>query len=102
MRISGNEAAWGLIPFFLSPFNPKPLWEQIHDQYRHGGGWRDFDGFTVSVNEDGQYSIEYAGDPPMHEIGRITYGNELILLFDHSWLLWTDTESGEEKVARVD
>jgi len=93
-----NEAAWGIIPQFISPHNTAPLWQQIHEFYAHGGGWNDFNGFTVTAGDP--YTMTYPGDPPLVEIGRISMNDQLLILFPHSWVLWTD--GTDTKVARID
>lgn len=100
--ITGSPQLWGMIPSFINPYESgTPMWREVDLNYAHGGGWRDFDGFKVSEVE-GTYQLEYAGDPPLPERGRITRGTEVLAIFDHAWCLWADTESGETKVARID
>jgi hypothetical protein len=92
---------WGMIPHFLSPHSEQPLWEQIHNNYSHGGGWNDFDKFEVTKDADtGKYTLTYPGDPAYVERDRLTMGDEVLVLFDYSWILWTD--GTDTKVARID
>lgn len=101
--ITGTAQLWGIIPSFINPYKTDtPMWQEVDLNYAHGGGWRDFEGFTVSQTENDTYQLEYAGDPPLPELGRITRGTEVLAIFDHAWCLWADTESGETKVARID
>jgi hypothetical protein len=88
-----------MIPAFLSAHSDLPLWEQVHNCYSHGGGWNDFHGFTPS-QVDGKYILSYAGDPDMHERGRIVIGDEMLVLFPASFVLWL--KGDEHKVARID
>ena len=92
-----NIEVWGMIPSFLNG-SDDPLWKQIDLHYAHGGGWRDFDGFEVTVSD--RYSIKYFGDPDLLEQGRITKDNEMLVMFDCAWVLWTD--GVDTKIARID
>jgi len=102
MRFTNIEA-WGFIPEMLSDTNPKPLWEQIDDNYAHGGGWVDFDGFKIlSGGESEPFVIQYSGDPKSYEIGRAFSEKECLALFEYSFVLWRNLETGETKIARID
>lgn len=98
----GNDlSAWGMIPAFISPVDETPLWEQVHNNYGHGGGWNDFKGFAVlQGGDDEPYKIQYPGDPHYMERSRIEIGDERLVLFNYGWVLWTDGET--EKIARID
>lgn len=93
-------SAWGMIPAFVSPVNDMPMWQQVHHNYMHGGGWNDFDGFEVRQDDNGRYEIEYPGDPVYFERSRITIGDEMLVLFNYSWILWV--RGDEQKIARID
>lgn len=62
--ISVDDAV-GLIPAFLSDYDPRGAVEQIHERYAHGGGWFDLKvgsgGFTMT--EDGV--LQYPEDPDL-------------------------------------
>ncbi len=45
----------GLIPDFLTEFDPRPAAEQFNEWYAHGGGWSNFQGFTMLPNGNLQY-----------------------------------------------
>lgn len=106
ITLRGDIVAWGLILDMLDPIDPMPLWEQIHANYAHGGGWHDFEGFEVAQGDaDGtEYVIKYAGDPAYTEVSRIQRGNEQLVLFHHSWVLWTNGTEHDNvtKIARID
>lgn len=91
---------WGFIPHILAPNLDIPLWQQISESYAHGGGWNDFDGFDVSQDDEGKYIIKYPGDPAHNERDRLSVGDETLVLFDYSWVLWTDGK--QHKIARID
>jgi hypothetical protein len=101
-----NLEAFGEIPKMLSPASDVPMWQQIDAGYQHGGGWNDFEGFTVSKTEGGKYRITYPGDPAHVEVGRIRFGSQQIILFDYDWVLWmslnVDGDMVEHKIARID
>lgn len=96
-----NLDAFGLIPSFITSLDD-PLWEQIDHGYTHGG-WRDFDGFKVlSGGADEPYSIQYTGDPVYEELGRIQTDDQVLIMFEHEWVLWQNLTSKETKIARID
>lgn len=95
-----NLDAFGFIPMMLSPTNMTPMWKQVDQGYAHGGGWNDFDGFEVSTDDEGKYMLTYPGDPAYHERGRIVFGDEMLVIFDYSWVLWVHGD--EHKIARID
>lgn len=101
-----NLNAFGLIPMMLNPASDEEMWKQIDRNYAHGGGWRDYDGFTVVKQDNGKYHLQHSGDPDLKEIGRIRFGSQMIVLFDYSWVLWMslniDGDMVEHKIARID
>lgn len=100
--------AWGMIPHMLNPNAEKPLWQQIHEGYAHGGGWNDFNGFDIKCDEDsGKYTMQYPGDPVYNEYDRIVIGDEMLVLFPYSWVLYVSVPEHSDKepthkVARLD
>ena len=100
VKLPKHIEAWGFIPHMLNPTSDKPLWEQIHDNYAHGGGWNDFDKFDLSQTDKGTYMLTYPGDPAYVERDRMRIGDEALVLFDHSWIMWI--KGDEVKVARID
>lgn len=98
-----NRMAWGFIPEWIDERDERPMWEQVHENYAHGGGWQNFSGFDIlSGDADNMYRIAYAGDPEMHEIGRIQREADRLIMFDHEWVLWQSATSDEWKMARID
>ena len=79
-----NPDVLGFIPEFLSEDDPRPAREQIHENYAHGGGWRPFPGFTI---DDHKVRLCYPGDPPMRLEAMSMLREEVLLLFEHSWLV---------------
>ena len=90
----------GYIPQMLSEDNPASAQEQLHKGYLHGGGWNDFNGFTL-VNKDGRYGLQYPGDPVMKERSRTRLRDEVVVLFDYSWIAVIQP-NGDYRVARFD
>lgn len=80
-----NLPAFGIIPTFINPADPRRMSEQINDQYI--SGWNDFKGFTIVSAGDSTYRLEYKGDPPMRELGRIYIGTEILAIFEGGWCL---------------
>lgn len=111
MTFTGDMYLLGLIPAMLSPHDPRPAVEQLHEGYAHGGGWHDFEGFVVTEllgnGPPGLYSIKYPGDPAYKERGRITLVNavtgitEKIVVFDHGWVMVVQPD-GKHRIARMD
>jgi len=89
MLFTGNPEAWGYIPEFLNEDDPRPAQEQIHSNYAHGGGWHDFEGFTLDFDREklSRATLSYPGDPSYHLRGWTLLRDELILLFPHSWVV---------------
>jgi len=98
--MTGDVTALGYIPNMLSAFDHRKMVDQLNDGYRHGGGWRDFDGFKVSCKE-GVYSIKYPGDPAHHERARIVMGDETLVMFPYSWVMVIEAD-GKKRIARMD
>lgn len=96
-----NPAAVGIIPEFLSEADPRPAIAQLHANYAHGGGWRDFEGFTLAGGEDEPYRLEYPDDPPMKEIARTKLRQETIIIFQYSWVVVIEADTGW-RCARMD
>lgn len=90
----------GYLPLMLNASDPRSVQEQLNETYAHGGGWNSFSGF--SLLEDGKtYSLSYPSDPPLPEISRAEFRDQLLVLFQYSWL--AIIEDGKLiDVARVD
>ena len=101
VRLDGNLNAWGMILGWIDPNDNTPMWEQIDRNYAHGGGWNDFDGFrVVAGDKDTPYVIQYPGDPVHTEVSRIMLDDEILVIFNYSWVLWSD--GTDTKIARID
>lgn len=95
-----SEEIVGFIPHFLDRDNPKGAVEQINDNYAHGGGWNDFEGFKMRLTEDG-FALEYEGDPPLPARSVARLRNELIAVFDYGWVAVIQLDA-TFRVARID
>ncbi len=90
----------GYIPYWLDENDERSAAEQIHAEYAHGGGWREFEGFTL-CGDDSHYMLAYPGDPDTHEQSRGQLRDETVVVFDHSWV--GVIKGGElTNVARID
>lgn len=78
-----NNYHVGEIPYWLDEANPKTAAEQLNDGYAFGG-WQPFGAGVVRLNADNSFS--YPGDPPQHPIAEMHLRDELILMYQHSWV----------------
>lgn len=88
----------GYIPSFLDENDPRPAYEQFDDRYRHGGGWRPFEGFTLA--ED--LTLHFPGDPPFKPLAWTTLREEVIFIYQHAWVLIWHLPTKQWEVARMD
>ena len=75
----------GYLPLMLDERDPRSVQEQLNESYAHGGGWNSFSGFTL-VERAGKYALSYPGDPLMLEVSRAQFRDQLLVLFQYSWL----------------
>jgi len=87
----------GYIPHWLNDDNPEGAVKQIDANYRHGGGWHSFKGFTLGKGME----LTYPGDPPLKPLARAKLRDELVYFYDHSWVAVIQ-ENGSFDVARID
>jgi len=88
----------GFIPSFLSEEDLRPAREQLDQNYRHGGGWQPFTGFTMLPNGN----LQYPGDPPVQVLAEATMNNkEVVRFYEHSWVAIVQPD-GTFEVARMD
>ena len=90
----------GLTPQFLSEDDPDDAVTQLNKHYGHGGGWRDFNGFTLKDSETAP-QLTYPGDPPTDAVAHWKLRDERIILFDHAWVAVVQKD-GSFRVARMD
>ena len=90
----------GFIPQFISEHDERPAKEQINEAYAHGGGWHSFKGFELIYKGD-HLELQYPDDPPMQELSRAEFRDELLVFFESSWLAIIQKD-GSFDVARLD
>ena len=93
-----TAAQLGFIPAFFREDDPRPARDQINDRYSHGGGWQKFDGFSVTVDHE---SITYPGDPPYKALAGTVLRDEIIVVYQHSWV-GIFQKDGSYEIARMD
>jgi len=86
----------GLIPNMLDDEDPAPAREQLDVKYQYGGGWRPFPGFRLNG-----FKLEYPGDPPLHALAMTRLRDEIIILYEHAWVLILQKDKRFE-VSRMD
>lgn len=87
----------GFLPGLISEDDPRSVKAQLEDKYRYGGGWDPTPGFTV---QDG-YVLKFPGDPPMTPLAMTALRNEVVVLYDYSFL-GVFQPDGSFEVSRVD
>lgn len=97
------EEIVGLLPLIFSEDDPRPAREQVNERYAHGGGWHRFEGFTLHgiEHEPKEMWLDYPGDPPMKSLAWAKLRNELIVLFQFSWVAIIQ-DDGEYEISRMD
>lgn len=96
-----NIQAAGVIPLMLLPDDPRPAREQLDEGYAHGGGWRKFEGFTLTGDSTSNFRLTYPDDPPYKPQAWTLLRGELVMVFPHSWVCIVQPD-GKYEVARMD
>jgi hypothetical protein len=73
----------------------------LHESYRHGGGWHDFEGFTLHGFDSESPTLRYPGDPPTEAVCYWQIGNLRAILFDHAWVAVAESDN-QFRVCRMD
>ena len=95
----------GFIPGMLDENDPDPVCNQLHKNYAHGGGWRPFEGFTMTRTAGGKFRIKYSGDPSYDEVARIYCKDKIVAVFPHGWVAVIDNTAEEvppHEISRMD
>lgn len=87
----------GAIPYWLDEHDLRPASEQLHSAYGHGGGWSPFNGFRLADDN----SLTYPGDPALRPIAEMHLRDELVLMYEHSWVAIIQPDRSFE-VCRMD
>lgn len=106
----GQEATiymLGMIPSMVSAHDKRGAVEQLHENYLHGGGWSDFDGFELVQVADGWLQLQYEGDPPMLEVAQtllvhkdLDKTTQLVAVFQSAWVVVVNDPYGEKPTWR--
>ena len=99
--IWNNIERAGLLPMMVSEISEADAVTQLNNGYAHGGGWNDFNGFTLEKAPSGEYSLAYPGDPAMLQVASAKLRDELIVLFAYDWVAVIQPD-GSYRVARMD
>ena len=100
MNFWTNEYAAGYLPAIISEADPLPVAEQMAEKYI--GGWNPFAGFTLHNAEVTHKAfLTYPGDPDLQEVSRTTIRDELVILFQYSWLAVVQKD-GSYVISRAD
>lgn len=95
----------GLIPDIILPDRPETISEQVNARYSHGGGWKNFEGFTLEYSTEDMFApkLTYPGDPPI-EICAISAcsSGELCILFEEAWVAAINPKTATYEIARMD
>tara|TARA_R110000868_G_scaffold76760_5_gene220444 strand:- start:2532 stop:2834 length:303 start_codon:yes stop_codon:yes gene_type:complete len=95
-----NPEAAGLLPTFLTEHCPDDAVTQFNHAYAHGGGWRDFNGFTLVIVGN-LAKLRYSGDPDLTSVSYVKLRDERIWVFPHSWVLVAQPDNSF-RVCRMD
>lgn len=87
----------GDIPYWLDPDDPASARDQLDRNYGHGGGWDPFQGFTLERDN----SISYPGDPSHEPIAQIQFRDELVCIYEYSWVAIIQSDRSFE-ICRMD
>lgn len=97
-----NMQVAGSLPQFFDETDKRGAVAQAHSNYAHGGGWQDFQGFTLKgAFKEGAAQLNYPDDPPTREISRAKLRDELVIMFEHAWVAVVQLD-GTFRVARMD
>lgn len=89
----------GYIPQFINETDARPVREQLHESYLHGGGWNPFKGFKF---HDGDWPhISYPGDPDFRAIAETTIHGQRLIVFSHDWVGLVQPD-GSLEISRMD
>src|SRR5262245_44032341 len=72
----------GIIPSFLSASDPRTAQEQINENYKHGGGWRPFDGFTIKD----KWLMPKTDDDPLPPMAEARLHSQTIIFYPGAWV----------------
>lgn len=89
----------GYLPEWVTANPEVSIVDEIHNNYAHGGGWHDFEGFTVDPDTG---AMSYPGDPVQMPIALFRSDTEVMWLYSGSWVTVYDDYSETFRTARID
>jgi hypothetical protein len=87
----------GFLLDWLDTDDPRSASDQIDAHYQHGGGWFPFKGHRLADDN----SLQYPEDPPLQPLAQAQLRDELVVLYQHSWVAIIQKDRSFE-VARID
>lgn len=96
----GEAVMWralGELPEFARTDDSTPLSEQLDANYRHGGGWRHFNGFALY----GDNTIKYPGDAPLKPFAVAEFRDQKVFAYPGPWILIKEPD-GSFEICRMD
>ena len=78
----------GFLPeWWRAQYDERPVTQQLHDAYRHGGGWDPLPGFVLQDGNKAQYKPNDPDrDPPYEPLAIGEANGEKVIVYDHSWV----------------
>lgn len=97
--LTDQEIHWalGYIPDFLLMSAADDAVDAIDENYQHGGGWHDFEGFDI----DSHGIARYPGDPDLYPLAKYERNNQIIYQYKNGWIAVCN-EDNSYRVARID
>jgi hypothetical protein len=87
----------GYLPQWLDDNDPRPASQQFDAGYKYGGGWTPLPGQRLTGNN----WLTYPGDPPLIPLAEARLRDELILFYDHAWVVIVQPDRSYQ-VSRMD
>ena len=87
----------GYIPNWLHVDDERPAKEQLDTAYI--SGWQPFEGFRMADPKTGV--LTYPGDPPQKPFAKCEFRDEIIFMYNHSWVSIVQKD-GTYEVCRMD
>ena len=82
LKMGYDVSNLGILATLMSPHDPRPLHEQMNANYAHGGGWDDFQGFTLGEED----TLHYPGDRPLRPLAGAIVRGQLVMFYEGEWL----------------
>ena len=89
-----NADVWGTIPSLIDRDDSTPMWEQINNN--HQNGWLEVKRHPVYV-----ITLQYPDHTEMRPYSIIARGDEMIVLFRHSFVVWIEDITARDLVTKI-